>query len=72
MKHLINKVFYAILILLSITILGISVPIMVSLLLTLLTPASFEQCTTSVPFWLITIIGWFISAFYVNDLITEN
>lgn len=71
MKNLINKVFNTILILLSITILGIFIPLIVSFFISILTPATFADCTISIPFWLFTIIGWIISAAYVNDVITE-
>ena len=72
MKKLINQVFYALICLTSIFILGIFIPVMISLFATLSTPATFVDCTTSVPFWIFTIIGWFVSAIYVNDILTEK
>ena len=70
MKNLIKTVFNSLLILISISILGISIPLIVSLFISILTPATFLDCSVSVPFWLFTVIGWIVSAVYVNDVLT--
>jgi hypothetical protein len=72
MKNLIKTVFNSLLILISISILGISIPLIVSLFISILTPATFLDCSVSVPFWLFTVIGWITSAVYVNDIITDK
>jgi tryptophan-rich sensory protein len=72
MKNLINKTFNTLLILLSISILGIFIPLIVSFFISILTPATFLDCSTTVPFWLFTVIGWIASAVYVNDIITDK
>ena len=72
MKNLINKVFNTLLILLSISILGIFIPLIVSLFISILTPATFLECTTTIPFWLFTIFGWIIFTVYVNEIITDK
>jgi hypothetical protein len=72
MKNLIKTVFNSLLILISISILGISIPLIVSLFISILTPATFLDCSVSVPFWLFTVIGWIISTVYVNEIITDE
>jgi ABC-type polysaccharide transport system permease subunit len=71
MKTLISKTFNAIVIIICTLMLGISVPMIVSILLSLLTPATFVDCTNSVPFWLFTIIGTIISGVYVNNILED-
>jgi hypothetical protein len=71
MKTLISKTFNAIVIIICTFILGISVPMIVSILLLLLTPATFADCTNSVPFWLFTVIGTIISGVYVNNILED-
>jgi hypothetical protein len=71
MKTLISKTFNAIVIIICTFILGISIPMIVSVLLSLLTPATFADCTNSVPFWLFTVIGTIISAIYINHVLKE-
>lgn len=71
MKNLVNRILHAIVILSSILCLGIFIPIIVSVFISILTPATFIDCTTSVPFWIVTIIGWFVATAYVNDIVTE-
>ncbi len=72
MKNLIKTVFNSLLILISISILGISIPLIVSFFISILTPATFLECSVSVPFWLFTVIGWVISTVYVNEIITDE
>jgi len=72
MKKLIDQVLSTLVILTSIIVLGIFIPLIVSVFISILTPATFVDCTTSVPFWLVTIIGWFGASAYINDLITEK
>jgi hypothetical protein len=71
MKTLISKTFNAIVIIICTFILGISVPMIVSILLLLLTPITFADCTNSVPFWLFTVIGTIISASYIDHVLKE-
>lgn len=71
MKNLINRVFNTILILLSIIILGIFIPITISFFISILTPATFADCTISPPFWIVTLIGWITAAVYINDAVSE-
>ena len=72
MKNLITKLLHTLIILTSIIVLGIFIPLTVSVFISILTPATFTDCTTSIPFWLVTIICWAISAVYVNDVITNQ
>jgi hypothetical protein len=72
MKKLINQVLSTLVILTSIIVLGVFIPLIISILISILTPATFVDCTTSIPFWIVTIIGWFGASAYINDLITEK
>jgi hypothetical protein len=72
MKNLVNKILHTMVILFSIVCLGIFIPLIISILISILTPATFVDCTTSVPFWIVSIIGWFGASAYINDLITEK
>tara|TARA_R110000868_G_scaffold138340_1_gene352420 strand:+ start:586 stop:804 length:219 start_codon:yes stop_codon:yes gene_type:complete len=71
MKNLVNRILHTMVILSSIVCLGIFIPLMVSVFISIVTPATFIDCTTSVPFWIVTIIGWFAASAYVNDVVTE-
>ena len=71
MKKLINQVLSTLVILTSIIVLGIFIPLIISVFISILTPATFVDCTTSVPFWIVTIIGWFAASAYVNEVVTE-
>jgi hypothetical protein len=71
MKNLVNRILHTMVILSSIVCLGIFIPLIVSVFIIILTPATFVDCTTSVPFWIVTIIGWFAASAYVNDVVTE-
>jgi hypothetical protein len=68
MKNLINKSLEAILILLIVFILGLFVPMLITTLVVIFTKTTYcEVFTTSVVFWIFTIIGWVIAAIFVND-----
>lgn len=67
MKKTLNALITGILVLLSIFLLGIFIPILTSLLLIITSNTSTQDCITSLPFWLFTIVGWIIAAIYVND-----
>jgi len=71
-SFLINKVTDALVILTAIFILGIFVPIAFSILLTIFSDTTFNECTMSVPFWIFTVIGVVISACYISHLIEER
>jgi len=70
MEKLLFKTGEAMLVLLSIFVLGIFVPFLISAIV-----AGASEITlggiiaNSVPFWIGTIIGWFISAIYINDIL---
>lgn len=72
MKNLFEKVGIAFIALISIIALGLLVPMLVSTFVVLTTSSTLEQCVTSVPFWIFTILGWIISGIYVNESITDE
>lgn len=67
MKKTLNALITGILVLLSIFLLGIFLPILTSLVLILTTDTSSQDCITSTPFWLFSILGWSIAATYINE-----
>lgn len=68
MKTFIKNILFTLLILLSVFILGIILPTIVSSFIVLTTKATFEECVQTGPFWLITLFGWLCASNYVNDL----
>jgi flagellar biosynthesis protein FliQ len=71
MKNLIQKLAYTMLVLLSVFILGIFFPLLISVFVASTTKITFSECIEFVPFWVICFLGWFIAIFYVNEKITE-
>lgn len=71
MKTLLKKLLYALLILFSIFILGIFIPMIISLFIVMTTPATLTNCIETAPFWIFTILGWIISSIYINEEITK-
>jgi flagellar biosynthesis protein FliQ len=71
MKNLIEKLAYTMLVLLSVFILGIFFPLLISVFVASTTEITFSECIKFVPFWVICFLGWFIAIFYVNEKITE-
>ena len=69
MKHLITKVSEAILILISGVILGLILPLFFSLIISILTSFKFIEVTSSVPFWVFSIIGIVSAYVYINSII---
>lgn len=71
MKNLLTKFAFAILVLLTSIILGLFVPVIFSLLISITTLATFTECVQTFPFWVFTIIGLFTSFCYINEVIKE-
>ena len=66
MKNLISKILTAITILIGIFMLGITPAILVTSFIAIFTNATYEDCITTAPFWIITFLGWLCAAIYVN------
>ncbi len=66
MKHLLKKLFFALVVLLSIFILGIFVPMIISIFISIVTNATLQDCIQTVPFILFCVIGNIISACYIS------
>lgn len=71
MKNLFNKTTFAIAILLCVFILGITPAMIISLFITITTEATMQDCITTVPFILFSVIGNIISAIFINEEITK-
>lgn len=74
MKTLLNKVLEACVVLLSILFLGALVPFVIAFFVAISTNYTLTECTTCCPgFWIASILGWFISGFYIDDVVnTDN
>lgn len=72
MKTFIKKILYTLIILFSVFLLGIFIPLLISLFIFVFTEFSIVKCISSVPFWIFTILGWIISSFYVNGIVKES
>lgn len=69
MKTLLKKVLFALVVLLSIFVLGIFVPTLFVLFISIITPMTLMEGFISGPFWLITLFGLICSSVYINDQI---
>ncbi len=68
MKQLLKKTFEAIIILITIFLLGILLPTITSLYIVIFNnDVTMTMCTNSEIFWVFTIIGWCIALAYVNE-----
>ena len=68
-KRVVEDVFHAMAIILCVVTLGIFVPIIASLLFSILiTSVTFQDCLNSVPFWIVTVIGILISSVYLGEI----
>ncbi len=68
-NRIIEDVFHAMVIILCVVTLGIFVPIIASLLFSILiTSVTFQDCLNSVPFWIATMIGILISSVYLGEI----
>jgi hypothetical protein len=70
-KHLITEMLLAITVLVSGIILGLTIPVTLSALISILTDFTFIQCTSSVGFWVFTILA-IVGAFsYINHVMKD-
>ena len=67
MKQLLKKTFEAIIILITIFLLGILIPTITSLYIVIFNnDITMTMCTNSEIFWISTIIGWCIALLHIN------
>lgn len=72
MKRLLNKVLEAIVVLLSIFILGIFLPMSIVLIVTSFTNAHIDECIMYPGFWVLSIIGWIIADCYMDHILKDE
>jgi uncharacterized membrane protein YvlD (DUF360 family) len=72
MDTIVKKTVEAVLILLSIFLLGLFTPVITSVFITITTDIIFQECVQSLFFWLITVSGWIIAACYINEHVTKK
>lgn len=62
----------SLLMLLSVFILGLFTPFMVSTFIVLTNDiVTYSDCVTTFPFWLFTLIGWIVASVYINEEVTK-
>jgi len=67
-KRVVEDVFHAMAIILCVVTLGIFVPIIASLLFSILiTSVTFQDCVDSVPFWIFTMVCILITSVYLAE-----
>jgi hypothetical protein len=71
MKTFIENILFTLVILLSVFILGILLPTVVSSFIVLTTKTTFEECVQTGVFWIITLLGWLCASVYVNELYNQ-
>lgn len=68
-----EKLIEAIIILLSVFILGVFIPFLIASLVVLSTDTTYCQIIGGgALFWVFSVIGWIISAVYINEMVTED
>jgi len=67
MKKLFKTLSIALVTLLCVFILGIAVPMIISLFITFTTDATLQDCIQTFPFILFSVLGNIGSAIYIND-----
>jgi len=73
MEKIIYKTGEGALIILCILFLGNLVPTVISMSIAICSEETFSHIiTTSVPYWIGTIIGWVVAGIYINDAVTED
>ena len=72
MKPFIKNILFTLIMLLSVFILGITLPTIVSSFIVLTTKTTFEECVQTGEFWFITLLGWLCALIYVNDLYKQT
>ncbi len=70
-KHLVKEILSAIIVLISGIILGLTIPVTLSALIALLTDFSFIQCTSSILFWVFSILGTVGGYSYINHIMKD-
>lgn len=63
-KQVVSKVTEALVCILSVFILGMAFPMLITLVVVMFTDTLWSECFGQ-PFWIGTVIGWFFSVFYV-------
>jgi len=71
-KKLLLKVLEAITILVSVFVLGIVFPLLVSTFVTIFTDATMTECIVTFPFFVATFIGWVLAGIYINYLLEHE
>ena len=72
MRFIIGKVLEAIVVIVSIIVLGMLAPMMLSIVITSFTECTMDDCFQSVPFWLFSIIGMVASGVYINHVYDQK
>ena len=71
-KFILNQVLLAVIVLLSIFVLGLVVPLIVSAFVVVNTDILWINAITSPLFWIVSLFGWGIAAVYLNDTVRNS
>jgi hypothetical protein len=67
-----SKFLEALVVLITIFLLGISVPMIVSCFIAIFTEVTVSQCVSSEIFWFLSFVGVVISGIYINHSISTD
>ena len=72
MKNIINHFAIAVTAVSSIILLGLLIPMLLSIFVIMTTKVTITECVQYPPFWIVAVIGWICAAIYINDIVTRN
>lgn len=68
-KGMVSNVLNSMAVIMCVIALGIFTPIAISILLSILVSSlKFQECVTSAPFWIFTLISMVISGVYLSEI----
>lgn len=66
---MVSNVLNSMVVIMCVIVLGVFAPIVISILLSILISSlKFQECVTSVPFWMVTIISMVVSSVYLSEI----
>jgi hypothetical protein len=71
MKQFLSKVLFTLIILSSVLILGLFIPIVISIFVSVFTDIAFSTCISSQIFWICSLLGCMFAIPYINQTFKE-
>jgi len=72
MRYVIAKVLEAWVVLISIVVLGMTIPMSISIFISIMNDMPISWCIQTVPFWLFSVIGMFVSCWYIGKIYEDK